>query len=137
MAFIIISMLLSISSCKNENNPLMNPGDNCISCHDGSEASKFTAAGTVYADPEAAADSGLAGVEIHITDSEGHSVTLKSNDAGNFYTAEKLTPPLNKEVRKNGITISSSTQADTGACATCHTIPPAQQTSGRIYWREE
>jgi hypothetical protein len=54
--------------------------------------------------------------------------------AGNFYTAEKLTPPLDASVEKDGIRVNEDGEVRRGSCNSCHTLPPVEHTQGRLYW---
>ncbi len=94
----------------------MHPGEGCARCHTGDDAPSFGAAGTVYA---AGQDEGLSDVSIDITDSGGRSVSLASNDVGNFYTTSALTPPLRVTLsRPGGPSVSATVPG--GDCNGCH-----------------
>lgn len=122
-----------IWSCGTEPGPLMNPGDDCLSCHGGGEGGGFSIAGTAYADPHANADAGVDGVKIWVTDATGKVTTLTSNAAGNFYTSQHVQPPLSVEVERSGQTIAMSRTVSTGACNACHNVPGADGAPGRLY----
>lgn len=80
--------------------PMMSPGEDCLECHggggeEGDDARAWTLAGTVYPsadtlDPGA----GVRGATISILDARGKGFDLRSNRAGNFYTAEPLAWPV-------------------------------------------
>jgi hypothetical protein len=94
----------------------MHPGESCGQCHGSGDAPSFGAAGTVH---PAGADDGLADVSIDITDSSGRSVSLVSNDVGNFYTTRALTPPLQVTLsRAGGPSVSATVPG--GDCNGCH-----------------
>lgn len=99
----------------------MHPGTSCARCHvEGGglgKSSPFGAAGTVYS--RAGSREGVAHVAIDITDSRGRSVSLISNDVGNFYTSQRLTPPLEVRVSRAGASTVSAT-APSGDCNACH-----------------
>ncbi len=97
----------------------MHPGEGCARCHTDGDAPSFGAAGTVYASPTAGADEGIAGVSIDITDSGGRSVSLASNEVGNFYTTRALTPPLRVTLSRTGAPSLSATVPG-GDCNGCH-----------------
>lgn len=142
IAAIAVAAAAVLSACgpggggEGASGPLMNPGENCITCHaaNGSAAEKtFSIAGTVFAGPNDAADAGLSGVTITITDGSGTDTVLTSNAAGNFYSKAKLTLPLKKAtVTRNGKTTAMSGVPSPG-CASCHTAPPVGGAPGRLY----
>ncbi len=126
-----------VVGCGNGNSPLMRPGEDCLRCHDGDRAPRWTAAGTVYGDENAAADQGIRGVTVVVIDSSAKAIELVSNAAGNFYTAETLTPPLDAYVEKDGVRIDADAGVGNGACNTCHGLPPTDQADGRLFWRAD
>lgn len=140
IAAIAVAAAAVLSACgpggEGASGPLMNPGENCISCHaaNGSAAEKtFTVAGSVFAGPKDQADGGLSGVTITITDASGTDTVLTSNAAGNFYSKAKLSLPLKKAtVTRNGKTTAMS-GVPSPACASCHTDPPTGGAPGRVY----
>ncbi|RME24658.1 MAG: hypothetical protein D6806_09240 [Deltaproteobacteria bacterium] len=128
--WIVLSAGLALLACsflacggeeeEEEGGPLMAPGEACLNCHSsGGEASEhvWTAAGTVFTD--ANGTTGAEGVEVQITDNGGNTVTLTTNSAGNFYTDQALTPPLNIQLSANGNT-KSMNDAPNGNCNNCH-----------------
>lgn len=123
LVFVAAACLLG--ACIPSEGPMMKPGQNCMDCHSGSEdAPSFTAAGTVFMNPGDDPSQGIRGARIHLTDANGRSLTLKSNDAGNFYTREKLEFPLQVTVERDGLLAVMTTPAPEGACNKCHTVPP-------------
>jgi hypothetical protein len=131
--------------------PTMNPGLDCLSCHSAGSNPPFfandrpwTIAGTVYASPDALADAGQPNVQILVTDANGQQLTLVSNAAGNFYTAEAVAFPLqslmvqNKTHRMQMDLASPYTPIPgfpslTGDCNSCHTQPSTFQAPGRLF----
>jgi hypothetical protein len=113
-------VLLLVGCGVPEHSPMMKPGEDCLRCH-GSGSLHWYAAGTVYADPQAAAGDGIQGAEVVITDANQRTISLKTNGAGNFYTAETLVFPANVEVRRKGKVNQMPTQAPQGGCNSCHT----------------
>ncbi len=111
----------------------MRPGEDCLSCHGGEGARHWYVAGTVYADPQAGADAGIMGVDVLVQDSVGAAFTLRSNGAGNFYTAETLQPPLTVAVQKDGVRIDMESPINDGDCNSCHGVPARGDAPGRIY----
>ncbi len=96
-------------ACVPGNGPLMRPGSDCLSCHDGSRAPRWTVAGTWQRQ----------GDQIAIQDSNGKKFTLSANQAANFYTAEPLAFPL--QISVNGAPMPGGLSADQGgSCNRCH-----------------
>jgi hypothetical protein len=115
--------------------PLMRPGANCLRCHVASgEASRkpFSFGGTVFPKADSEVCDGVAGVTIRATDSTGKVVEAVSNEVGNFWSAEPLTPPLSLEARKDGRVQTMPGTTPTGGCALCHSWPDAVSALGRI-----
>lgn len=108
--------------------PLMRPGQNCLRCHTagGQAAAKpFSVGGTVFPKPDAGLCEGVAGVTVRVTDAKGKRVELTTNQAGNFWTAEPLEPPLSMEAERDGRIKKMPVTAPTGGCALCHSVPDA------------
>lgn len=107
----------------------MLPGSPCISCHspgnldDRSEGRDdddeyFTLAGTVYLHPNGGAAAEDAVIEV--TDDVGNVIRMTANDAGNFYSADPVTPPLRATVEYDGEVIDMRGGFDDGDCNACH-----------------
>jgi hypothetical protein len=94
-----------------------NAGQNCLTCHTGSGAPKWTAAGTLYAD--AAGTTAVAGATITLVDSTGKEVKIVTATNGNFWTSQALTPPLHPKASKCPSSAAMSGNAQ-GACNSCH-----------------
>lgn len=110
---------------------LMSPGDDCLACHDGRAAPRFTAAGTVYPSSGSAANQGIAGVTIRLRDGGGAIVKeLVSNAVGNFFTSDPLPVTVRIEIQQGatvrGMEPSAQTPVD---CNRCHA--PGRET-GRV-----
>lgn len=89
------------------NGPLMRPGEDCLACHDGVDATRFTVAGTWP---------GGAGQAVTLTDSRGRTVRLTTNAVGNFYAADALSFPL-------VVAVDGESMPDPvtyGGCNDCH-----------------
>jgi hypothetical protein len=130
----------------------MEPGQDCIACHGGSDDAggddagdslhvvapsrfeddgpAFTSAGTVFPSLSAAAADGLEGAHVHLTDANGRTITLRSNRAGNFYTKERLSFPLRVSVTVNGRTDAMEDPVLYGGCNRCHV--PGGEAEGRL-----
>jgi len=91
-AALAASLLLGAAACIPEEGPLMEPSSNCMECHDGGEARRWTVAGTWP---------GGQGSRVSVQDAGGKGLTLRTNRAGNFYTAEPLAFPL-RAISVNG-----------------------------------
>ena len=107
---------------------MMQPGVDCMQCHNN-----WTVAGTAYAAPDADRGSGLEGAEILVIDADGNELTLKTNGAGNFYTAEPLTFPIHVHARMDSSETSMLHSTSNGACNSCHRQPPYSDAPGRVY----
>jgi hypothetical protein len=82
---LLIAALLG-AGCIPEEGPLMDPGEDCLECHGGSEddAPAWTIAGTM----------GGKGSDVRVRDADGKSFTLHTARNGNFYSREKLRYPI-------------------------------------------
>jgi hypothetical protein len=83
----------------------MAPGQDCLQCHDGTQAKRWTAAGTWRP-----------GSHVTITDAVGTSFTIRANGVGNFYTSQALTFPLT--ARAGGAQMPGPVIY--GGCNRCH-----------------
>jgi hypothetical protein len=130
---------LALAACSvNERAARRNAGAECIDCHrpGGKDPDHlFTAGGTVYGSPTAAADGGVGGVEIVIADARGRVVRLTSNEAGNFWTGDRLEFPVSVRAGRPGAdggTGVPSPPCLSGRCNQCHAVPASGGTRGRI-----
>jgi hypothetical protein len=89
--------------------PLMAPGRDCLPCHDGAMALKFTVAGTW---PPAQKPG-----PVVVVDAGGATVTMTRNAAGNFFTTQPLQFPL-RRVSVGGSDMSPP--PGYGGCNACH-----------------
>jgi len=105
-ACMLAALLLSTTACIPEEGPMMEPGSNCLECHGGGEAPRWTVAGTL----------GGQGIAVPIRDAAGKSFTLHTNQAGNFWTAEPLAFPIRVLVAE----MPSPVTAQQANCNTCH-----------------
>jgi hypothetical protein len=132
------ALLLCAAACGiPQNNPGMEPGEDCMSCHSAQGtvgAPTWTAAGTLFGTADAPETGGLEGGKIHLTDSAGQSYTLTTNAAGNFYLAEQLKYPLTKvEAEFGGRRMAMVSQPPNGACNSCHSLPAQNDAPGRLF----
>ncbi len=103
-----------------------------MQCHSaGGQASalSWSVAGTVFPTPTSAVDMGLANAEILIVDSASppKAVTLRTNAAGNFYTAETFTGAIHVAVQFAGQRYQMQESPPTGACNLRHNLDAAGQ----------
>jgi hypothetical protein len=118
----------------------MEPGQACIGCHarSGGEAPTFAIAGTLYPtghEPDNCngASGSTTGAKVVVTGSNGSSVSLTPNGAGNFYSSSSLPGPYKaKVVNAAGVERVMSGTASTGDCNSCHTQNGANGAPGRI-----
>jgi len=131
----------------------MYPGRDCVGCHEDNDGPQLVLGGTVYAyvvgRPEIfAAQSGtdcfgIPGVNVRITDYEGQSFDLVTNQAGNFYVEgdpHDFVKPFDAELHWTAddgteqTTPMPSTHPVYGGCARCHdpAVLPAPE-AGLMY----
>lgn len=111
----------------------MAPGDNCITCHQNTEAPVYFIAGTVmgaYKDDNEC--NGISGATVRITDANGVVTDLPTTRAGNFYTRHSVATPYTAKVLKNGKERAMAAAQTDGNCANCHTAEGANGAPGRI-----
>lgn len=142
----IVAAAAVSASCIPGEGPLMAPGENCIECHGSAtlpggpatvgdaegEGPRWTIAGTVYGSFTAAAGDGVQGAKVHVRDAGGRAFTLRTNRAGNFYTAERVQFPLRVSVEYGSDLREMELDAPYGGCNACHRLPPQQDAGGRI-----
>ena len=104
--------------------PSMSAGENCLTCHQGEVAPKWTVAGTVFHDPKAKPAAALTTAQVVIIDSSGRTLTLRANEAGNFYTGEALEFPIRVEIQSGGKRMAMSASPPNGSCNFCHSLAP-------------
>ena len=106
-------LALIVAACVPSQGPSMRPFEDCLGCHDGGRARRWTVAGTW-----------AKGVHVTVLDANGRSVTMRGNEVGNFYTAEPLAFPLTVWVDGRLMTSTTdhvSPQPITyGGCNVCH-----------------
>lgn len=110
------------AACDPTNGPLMKPGSDCLGCHDGGRAKRWTVAGTIYDGPVDAPGAAVEGATVRITDATGWTLQRETNQAGNFYTAERVAFPLKVCVTRRGseACMEEPLPAGTGSCNACH-----------------
>jgi hypothetical protein len=108
-AHLLAALLLATGGCVLEEGPMMEPGSNCLECHDGGEAPRWTVAGTLP---------GMARRPLLIQDAAGRSFTRPINEVGNFWTSEPVTFPLRVSV--DGQAMPAAVNASGANCNSCH-----------------
>ncbi len=121
-----------------QESPLMHPGGACVNCHTiAHEGPLFRIAGTVYPSPREPDDcNGAPGITVVVTDGQNRTVTLTTNDAGNFFYEDdpaNFVPPFTAKVVAGGNERAMKQAVDTGDCNSCHTQDGANGAPGRIY----
>lgn len=114
--------------------PTMQPGVDCLSCHAaGGRAAErpWTVAGTVFPSVDAGLSSGLEGAQVLLTDTAGRQLTLTTNAAGNFYTAEALADLADVQIQRGQRRVRMELPAVgggslllLGSCNRCHQDQP-------------
>lgn len=111
----------------------MNPGEDCIACHNSGEGPNYTLAGTVMGDYDDPDDcNGVEDVRVRVTDADGVELVLTTNRAGNFYTNEDIAMPYTIVLERDGETLEMGGAQSDGACASCHTAEGANSAPGRV-----
>ena len=113
--------------------PQMDPGQDCMVCHTGSIAPAWTVAGTLYRGASSQPDAGLEGGEVLITDAAHRTLTLSTNGAGNFYTAETLQFPLKVQAQFGNRRLAMVGAVASGSCNSCHAQPSLNDAPGRLF----
>lgn len=108
--------------------PLHRPGQPCTTCHgdQGPSDLVMSIGGTVYTRrySDETPTRPLAGAKITVTDTEGASRELVSNEAGNFWIARSEWDPafpLRVVLEADGVRREMSTMiSQNGSCGACH-----------------
>lgn len=132
LLLLVLAALLA-DGCKRREDagPLMMPGEDCIGCHlREPRAPKFSVAGTAYMDH--AGTMPAVGATVTVTDSKGKELVLTTNAVGNFFSQERLQPPVSARIELDGVVRQMKTKQPHGSCNYCHRNPPREQAPGRI-----
>jgi mono/diheme cytochrome c family protein len=111
------------------NGPMMNPGDQCDSCH------VFTVAGTVYEtehEPLYCDGVGVSGANVVVTDSQGRVTTVPVNSVGNFYATSSISGPFQAKIVYQGRERDMMAAQASGNCNMCHSANGDNSAPGRI-----
>jgi hypothetical protein len=126
--------LAILSGCAERHDSSMRPGSDCLTCHDGAVAPRWSVAGTVFPCAGADVGAGVAGVTVVITDDAGTELLrLTSNGVGNFYSVIPLPSAIRASVQRNGARQAMPAAQSLGACNSCHAIPAQGGAPGRLY----
>jgi hypothetical protein len=116
--------------------PEMEPGGDCIGCHESHGGPSFLVAGTVMAalhDDQNC--SGVADMTVRLTGADGRQMDLITNATGNFYTLSNqgaLALPFHAEVIRGSKSVAMMTAQTETNCMSCHTAAGANLAPGRI-----
>jgi hypothetical protein len=119
--------------------PLHRPGQPCTVCHGGKGPGSptFDLAGTAFERKDQLTP--LAGGTILLVDSQGLSLALGTNEAGNFWVSESelgLSFPFWAAVEQGGERIEMKTPIFRArSCADCHADPAGPSSAGHVYLR--
>lgn len=128
----LAAALLTLSGCGLGGSPTMRPGVDCLHCHDGGRAERWTVAGTVFPAPDSSRDAGVLDAHVQIRDATGWTFDVQTNVAGNFYTAEPVAFPIQVCLEYGGAWTCMSDPVTYGGCNSCHDQPPKGGAAGRI-----
>lgn len=114
--------------------PVMNPGQACIDCHTSEgEGPKLSFAGTVFSRRSEADDClGTSDAKVYVTGSDGKTIEMVPNEAGNFYSMLQVALPYTAILVANGQQEAMVTPQSSGDCNSCHTATGASGAPGRI-----
>ncbi len=126
---LLMLALLCLAACE-QHGPDMTPGQDCLAgnCH-----RRFSLAGTIFAHADSLTTEGIEGAQVVLTDSQGRTLQLDTNSAGNFWTSEPLALPLVVEVHLGDQVRHMGPLVDRGSCNNCHGAPPANGAAGLAY----
>jgi hypothetical protein len=107
-----------------------NAGQACIACHEADGGPRFTLAGTLYDDVAGTAP--IAGATIIVTDANGATTDLVTQQNGNFWTNEPLVFPVHVAASACPDTVPMIGAITTGDCSAggCHAAGSA---TGRVH----
>jgi len=106
----LAALLLATAACIPEEGPMMLPGSDCMECHDGGEGPRWTVAGTWQ----------RRGQQVRIQDVNGKTFTVHTNQAGNFWSAEPISFPLQVSVDGVAMPAPPVAASSRGSCNQCH-----------------
>ena len=93
-----------------------NPGAECLGCHNGNIATKWTVAGTLYGGNGAP----LSGATIELVQGNGQTLRVATCANGNFYTSQAVTYPLTVRASQCPSDAPMVSTVQAGGCNSCH-----------------
>ncbi len=133
---LLVLALAGATACGTPTNgPQMMPGSNCMTCHaeGGTSSHAWTVAGTVFNGPKGSSALLVYGAQVQVTDANGTELTLGTNGAGNFYTAEPLAFPIQVAVQYGDKVMKMQQAPPNGSCNSCHSGNGLNGASGELY----
>jgi hypothetical protein len=116
-----------------DGSPAMNPGLACLSCHAHGKGPPFALAGTVFSSSsEADLCFGAEKATVRIFGSDGRSVEMVTNEAGNFYSKLPVGLPYTAAVLVDDRASVMQTPQSSGDCNSCHQSQGANGAPGRV-----
>jgi hypothetical protein len=91
-------------------------GVDCLGCHTGGGAPKWTVAGTLYS----TVSGGAAVATINVTDANGQKLKLVTATNGNFWTGSAVAYPLQVSASRCPPTVPMVSPVSTAGCNGCH-----------------
>jgi hypothetical protein len=133
--FALLALTASLAACVPDPGPTMRPGESCMDCHFANNGPPvWTIAGTVFTSVGAPVSDGVEGAHVSIVDKNGFTFDMRTNEAGNFYSAEAVDFPVQACISRNGQTTCMVAPVTDGSCNICHTVPaPTGQNTGRLF----
>lgn len=123
-------------TCATKPGPTMRPGWNCLSCHreNGMAAARpWSAGGTVFEEADSDPCDGTEGVDVVFMDARGREIErVRTNAAGNFFTATPLPPGFRVAVERDGRRAMMPFPPPAGSCNACHSTSPIAGAKGLI-----
>ena len=135
-----IAGLVRAASGRIDPNALRNQGEACASCHkpDGkAPRALFTVGGTIFRSSDGEPrETGAGGVAIELIDAAGRRVALTSNAAGNFWSKDPVSFPVQVSVRtlpEGAPRVGPPGRCAHGDCNQCHAYEqPRGPAHGRL-----
>jgi mono/diheme cytochrome c family protein len=123
-------------------NERMEPGGACLNCHQQQGGPNLTIAGTVYPtlhEPDRCLGSAPPPeLTVTVTDSDkprAKQITMKVNEAGNFFSVQPYRAPIVRAVVRDEVTKKERVMVNRinrGDCNACHTQQGQNRAPGRI-----
>ena len=93
-----------------------NAGTECLGCHNGSTATRWTVAGTLY-DGNGAV---LSGATIELVQGNGQTIQIATCTNGNFYISQAVVFPLTVRASQCPANAPMVSTVQAGGCNSCH-----------------